>query len=121
MKKEIRVPSGVSNEVFESIVERRYANIVVGGKLTISTEMARGLYAMTTIKPPVDIEELNMQNEKCRFILRNIAKQILFTNGDTVSEDKLMDMFSTPSIVDVDPFDQPIDRKQQVDNIVEKM
>jgi hypothetical protein len=32
-----------------------------------------------------------------------------------------MDMFSTPSIVDVDPFDQPIDRKQQVDNIVEKM
>ena len=106
------MPASKSDERFVLLTESKFTNVVVGGQLTLSIEDARGLYNLTTLKR--DEDERSLQYEKCRFILRNIAKKILFTTGGTTSEQDLMDMFIEPES-NVDPFDQPLpsDRVQK--------
>lgn len=103
------------NEKFNLLTESKFTNVVVGGQLTLSIEDARGLYNLTTIKK--DEDERLQQYEKCRFILRNISKKILFTTGGATSEQDLMDMF-----LEHEPEETPDQSVSgQVQKIVDKM
>ena len=94
---------------FNLLTKSKYAEVIVGGEFTLSIEDARGLYNLTTLKK--DEDERLQQYEKCRFILRNIAKKILFTTGDATAEQDLVDMFTESEKEDA--FDEPVSERVQ--------
>lgn len=108
-----KIPAGKSTERFNLLTETRYTDVIVGGQLTLSTEDARGLYDLTTLKR--DEDERNTQYEECRYILRNIAKKILFTAGASTSKQDLMDMFSQPEVEKENATDHPINGRISLD------